>query len=191
MEEFEKQVLQRLARIERAVEILLTRLSNLEQNYTQADGKIWEQLRLLKTEIYETCDEKRKTIHESMQDKNDRLESNIKEDITFLEQKVQDFEQKVFAVEKGVTAGETTTRDVVSIQGKIENLSSCLNQTKVSLSVLDTNQKNDSLRLKNLEDKVESRGKNWQSTIISLLAVLLTAGMLFFTVLREIFTRGT
>lgn len=189
MEAFQEQVLQRLSRIENAVEVLIDRLSKLEVTVTQADGDLWEELRTTAKDCSKTCDQKRKAIHEIMQDRNDRLEKRLKEELEDLEEKLKIFEQKVFSVEKVINAGETTTRDVVSLQGRLESLSSCVTQNKVHIGAIEAGVGNQNVRLAALENRFEDRGKHWPTIILSIFSTLIALGALLFMVLKEVLTK--
>lgn len=101
-----------------------------------------------------------------------------------LEEKLKKFEEKVFSVEKEVTVGETTTRDVSSLQSKVESLGSCVTQNKISLGVIESSMGVQSDRLGTLENRFDERGRHWPTLLVAIVSALIALGALGYMLFK-------
>lgn len=185
MAKFEQDVMDRLARIEKAVEIMVSRIASLETECSKRTGRIWSELRRSGEKLRDECSTNRKEVERSRDKFGEQIEGRLKERLERLEEDLSEFEEKVFAVEKDVSLGETRTKDVFSIQEKLGSLANCVTANKVKIKGIETAL----MQLDRLEKKFDARGWRWAQTVFTGLSVLVAAGALLFMVLREVLSR--
>jgi prefoldin subunit 5 len=165
---FRDDFLRALTRVEEAVKIMVDRIATLESSTRSEDSHLWGELRKQGSSIQDQCSKKRAGLLEITQDKLDRLGADLKEDIRSIQEQVDDWEERVLGVERGMSAGETTTRSVTSLSSRLDNLSKCMTGIKIELAKLVT-------RLEVLErrgvETISSRRYTIQ-TIISVVAII-------------------
>jgi len=102
-----------------------------------------------------------------------------------IEKNLKTFEEKVFSVEKEVSVGETTVRDVSSLQSRFDILATCVTESKVKLSVLEAGIRNQNNHFTALENRFNERGKHWPTLIVASVSALIALGALIFVILKE------
>lgn len=165
MEKFKEDFLRALTRVEEAVKTMIDRIATLESSTRSEDGHLWGELRKQGSTLQEQCSKKRATLLQIAQDKVDRLGADLKEDIKSIQEQVDDWEERVLGVERGMSAGETTTKSVTSLSSRIDNISRCMTDIKIKNAKLET-------RLGTLERRGSENVSSSRYTIQTTIAVI-------------------
>ena len=177
MEKFKEDFLRALTRVEEAVKTMIDR----ESSTRSEDGSLWGELRKQGSTLQEQCSKKRATLLQIAQDKVDRLGADLKEDIKSIQEQVDDWEERVLGVERGMSAGETTTKSVTSLSSRIDNISRCMTDIKVKNAKLET-------RLGTLERRGSenvSSSRYTIQTILSIVAIIIALGAVTASIIQS------
>ena len=181
-EKFRDDFLRALTRVEEAVKTMVDRIATLETSTRSEDGHLWGELRRQGSTLQEQCSKKRATLLQITQDKVDRLGADLKEDIQSIQAQVDDWEERVLGVERGMSVGETTTKNVMSLSSRIDNISKCMTDIKIESAKQET-------RLGTLEKRGSenvSSSRYTIQTILSIIAIIIALGAVAASIIQSV-----